>query len=893
MKHRLVKTRPTKWRRLLWTAGAAGLVAAASVGPITHQGAGADIVVAYSSTKNLTRTFVNPDSSTTDVDSRDVTVSVSATTDLHNLQPVTVSWTGAHPTGDVAGNPNDAGALNQEYPVAIFECRGTDAAGSLSPKTCWTHGSSSRFQGWNGSAYAPWMLDRYAPDSDKAPFVNKPNLTPPAGVSTCDASNEFEHWLPFVAADGKTYSYSPNPCVDLPPEDYNVESSAITIPSNATFAGSDLSGAGSTKFDMWTDEQNASLGCSAEVACSLVVIPIMGLSCDLTAVASADQAQAATDCESKGSYAPGSGQGSIPGDTAVNGALWWSASNWNQRFSIPLNFAPVDRTCTNGGGSALPMYGSELMIEATNQWAPKFCEDPSLFKFTHVQTGEPLARSALSQGSSYAALGSYSPTGGFTTPTVQAPVAISGFAISYTIDDAGGHPYTNLRLTPRLLAKLMTESYADSFAVKSGDLALSSRNPINILADPEFQAINPGLKTSAILDSAATLLQLSGNADATYALTSYLLADPEAKDWLSGTPDPWGMTINPAYLGLTLPAFSWPLLDTYVPPPNADGCPSDVPWLPIVASPVSSLVQAEQAVQFATSTSKTACSNPGAPAIPQRVAQGRQNPGFRFVIGLTSLSGAKQYGVDIAALQSSSSIADTGAQFSDASGRTFVPPSSASLGAGAKSLTLDSASETFPVSSAALRSVPDAYPGLMVVYADVPTSGLPASDAIDLSKFLLYAAGPGQKVGVGFGDLPAGGYYPMTAANGLAAMVNATVADAATVAAQTQLTAAAASAVTQDLPTYQAQNAPVSPITNTGLAGTTSPSTVSSGPARAKGATPGMIPAARSSLAGAALPVLLGAALLGGLGGAVIRFWSSRPRLRPGVGFIGKLRRSA
>ncbi len=55
----------------------------------------------------------------------------------------------------------------------------------------------------------------------------------------------------------------------------------------------------------------------------------------------------------------------------------------------------------------------------------------------------------------------------------------------------------------------------------------------------------------------------------------------------------------------------------------------------------------------------------------------------------------------------------------------------------------------------------------MVVYAAIPTRGLPKRDALDYSKLLTFAAGPGQHPGTAQGDL-APGYLPMTKANGLA-----------------------------------------------------------------------------------------------------------------------------
>ena len=80
-------------------------------------------------------------------------------------------------------------------------------------------------------------------------------------------------------------------------------------------------------------------------------------------------------------------------------------------------------------------------------------------------------------------------------------------------------------------------------------------------------------------ESEAELYALSSDSDVMYALTSYINADPEARAWLNGTPDPWGMTVNPAYQGISLPLSSWPQLDTYTPPSQStDPCWQAIVW---------------------------------------------------------------------------------------------------------------------------------------------------------------------------------------------------------------------------------------------------------------------------------------------------------------------------
>ena len=65
---------------------------------------------------------------------------------------------------------------------------------------------------------------------------------------------------------------------------------------------------------------------------------------------------------------------------------------------------------------------------------------------------------------------------------------MTGFTISYAISGSNGQPVTTLKLTPLLLAKLLTESYLATAGF--GDPALA-HNPLNITTDPEFNAAQP------------------------------------------------------------------------------------------------------------------------------------------------------------------------------------------------------------------------------------------------------------------------------------------------------------------------------------------------------------------------------------------------------------------
>ena len=160
----------------------------------------------------------------------------------------------------------------------------------------------------------------------------------------------------------------------------------------------------------------------------------------------------------------------------------------------------------------MQIYGSYLMPQATQQWTPHFCLNSKLPHAIEqvVLLGEPEAQNQLQQAVLTKQLGAGADRRGVPgsalsgTPfsrlnVVQAPTALTGFAIVFDIVNQFGKPYTTVRLDARLLAKLLTESYPADTGVQKGDTALQNPsthqpNPLNMAEDPEFQALNPGIK---------------------------------------------------------------------------------------------------------------------------------------------------------------------------------------------------------------------------------------------------------------------------------------------------------------------------------------------------------------------------------------------------------------
>jgi hypothetical protein len=771
-------------------------------------------------------------------DTRKVSLQVETTNNLRDQQGISVSWTGAHPSANISLDPNSESAFQAEYPMVLLQCRGTDSASApvseqVSPQTCWTpfYGTRSQLnnQGEDNrnidvGAFPAWRLDRYASQADRQQFANEPATTAPLCPNSHSAA---EYRLPFRAANGKLYYGSSGVnsdsfCGPPPPEAaaHADQNSAIDLPDNATFAATRADGSGSALFNIRDNQTNASLGCSSTVACTLVAIPILGISCDggaglpaadrpaATAMLPNLPQDAETECERAGNYPAGSPQvtGNPQQDYSVSGSLWWSASNWRNRISIPLQLAPPSNVCDLvSTKTPVNVYGSELLVQASTQWSARFCLDKQRSPFKHVQFSEPQARNLLAAGTIEAAFTSYSATNPYPTPTVHAPVAATGFALSYTIDDTSKHAYTKLRLTPRLLAKLLTESYPFAADLRQmyrvhdpyyGDINPLKNNPLNITFDPEFQALNPGIPASAAdVGGRAALLSIGSNSDVAHALTAYINADPEARAWLDGKPDPWGMVVNPNYRGISLPVETMPGLDSFTYPAKygaEDSCTFNVdppvPFLPLVSAPIARLVDIAQSVQYAVPGSQTRCTNARNDLTNTNYFQWtraqKQTPGFRFLIGVTSLGDARRYGLNTASLQSYST-ADAATKFTDDSGRSFVAPTDDALRQTAALMKFAQDSTGWPVPYDQLDSKAGAaaYPGLMLIYADIPTRGLPAKDAAAYAAMLKYIVDGGQQPGSGAGQLPAG-FLPLTAANGLGSLADYSLHAADLVAAQ-------------------------------------------------------------------------------------------------------------
>ena len=851
--------RPSAARRLhaaLTLAATTAVVALPMLGQLPAQAAAAEAPAPeYTATRTVVREHLEPDGTVTVADARDVTVTVDRTQSLRGRERIQVSWSGARPSAGRAVNPYGVDGMNQEYPVVVLQCRGLDdpdldPSEQISPETCWTTTYLQRYSAVS-PGLAVWRHDRFADPADRADQDGVAEW--PEECARLPGSILSQRVLPFRAASGTSYAS----CDDatIAPE------SAIdaALPAAEVAAFTNLDGTGEVQFEVRTETENESLGCSSEVPCSLVVIPIMGVSC-----MDSDAA-----CREEGDFEPGSSNFTNLGvDPAVSPRLWWTESNWRNRFSVPLTFAlPPDACDVLDPRAPVDMFGSELLNQASLQWAPAYCLRADRFKFRHNRMSESAALRLLGTGGGTAAFVSQSAASS-SVPLGYAPVAVTGFAISYVVDlpDNGGE-LGRLRLTPRLLAKLLTQSYPASNDARAHEGLRD--NPLSLNLDPEFTELNPGLSMTAE-EARATLLSLSESSDVVTAVTEYIAADEEAAQFIAGTPDPWGMVVNPSYRGMSLPRDEWPLQDTWVRPSQQE-CESQIqtPYLSLVAAPVSSLRKIAEAVLDGWPNVQTKCTRSTAND-PWKIGRvDRQGYGSRFMLGVVSLGDADRYGLRTAELRT----AGTGAA------ATFVAPSAPAMAA-----ALDAASQTgahAPFTIAQEDLSPAAYPGTMIVHVAARVSGLEITRARQVAQFIRTSTTEGQVPGPGNGELP-GGYLPIGPTGPTAPLLASAEAVAAAIEAQA---GPPTPAVSTPLPgagttTPAARPPSAGPVASAPDAG---PVTVEGLPADDTGPTPvvasGTTVSDRARAAGVALPAAAGVALAGAVGAPALWAWSTRRRL--------------
>ncbi len=157
-----------------------------------------------------------------------------------------------------------------------------------------------------------------------------------------------------------------------------------------------------------------------------------------------------------------------------------SPTNWDNRIYFPLEFQPVNQACPIGSPERR-IIGHELAVDAVTSWQPALCTDGGAL-YSYSQLPDDVARNLVIGGTSPGlalATNPIPPDQAPGHPLLSAPVGLSGLAIAFNVEDQppepdnpeapptpeqelAGQRFTSMKLTPRLVAKLLTQSYKGS-----------------------------------------------------------------------------------------------------------------------------------------------------------------------------------------------------------------------------------------------------------------------------------------------------------------------------------------------------------------------------------------------------------------------------------------------
>lgn len=492
-------------------------------------------------------------------------------------------------------------------------------------------------------------------------------------------------------------------------------------PMNTAYATTSPKGTGETYIELLTAEQDSQLGCNIGHPCSLVIVPAQGGNVFDTPADCSDHSQDL-------------------GETAIGTVAFTSlfgTCSWRDRIIVPLTFQRTPTDCPIRNPD-FKVIGSPMLARAMNSWQSALCSaaSPISIQYDSAQS-EPLARTDFQSGADDVALTTLPASGSSVHPYTYAPVAISAESIAYWIDNpTTGLPLTHLKLDPRLVLKLLTQSYnfenegCGHGVVQTKGIGCDNavdNDPETLFADPEFQQLNPHVAT--VGDGYQVPTVLSGESDMTWELTRWIAANSAAKAFADGAFDPWGEHINTDYLGMQLPTNSLSSMDPY--PPIAHR------YSPVF--PLSSVANYQvENWEPATAYSPDFYGNYDA-LMPEI-------PGNRALFAILDEGDAAAFDLPTAAIE-------------NADGK-YVTPTDASMTAALSEMYTDGNGITQTLRMNAKN--PDAYPLTMVIYAMVPTGGIGKKKAQKIAQWLDYVANQGQQSGYGVGQLPPG-YLPLTA----------------------------------------------------------------------------------------------------------------------------------
>lgn len=654
---------------------------------------------------------------------KDLQVTVSQTRDLTD-QGLLVSWKGGKPT-------SPSGAASNF--LQIMQCWAAPGATGPTQEQCqWgaPNGSVAKQTGTATSTRALMSGD----DADPDQVVDSSVTHAPFGLP---ASHLFPFWS---VGDTRRANLGWTNDPDAQPPFGSAQSNEVTYARTAE------NGEGQSIVSLQSSLNAPYLGCGnpaltkAGYSCWIVVVPRGEFN------VSGARADAHDD--------------SLPQNPQYVAGSPLSTSAWRNRIQVKLSFTPIGASC-NLGDNEIPTAGTELVAAAFASWQSSLCTQKVTLGYSQIGDGQ--ARSSLlSGGTPLSFVGTPADPSTAGDATIEyAPVATSGLVISYLIDKnysddpknpdigANGTLVTDLRLTPLLVAKLLTQSYLNDVPGYGKNSAIRKDNPFSIRKDKEFLALNPDFKYFYDNENIAPdgLIVPFGDTDAAKAVWAWLRSDSAARSFLRGEPDPWGTTINPAYLDLDLDTdttiSSFPKAD---PAMFRTGDAPDPGYGTIDLRPYSAnLADGGLRAVTANAGSKVIWDSTRVP--PQFTTSGAQVPGSRFELAITTSQAASLYGLPTASLVRDATSTDAGVTATAEAMDKQVAKRVATDVPGV--YTIDP-----------MRSAAGGYPLTVQTYAAVNVCAASTAELTAYAKLLDHAGGAGQTTGTTLGQLPPG-YAPL------------------------------------------------------------------------------------------------------------------------------------
>jgi hypothetical protein len=574
--------------------------------------------------------------------------------------------------------------------------------------------------------------------------VSWTNFTPSSGL----AYNPSNVAYPVMVTECKgTNPSSPADC-------YGAENGGVTStsgqfgPMNDSYTTTAADGTGFTDMDILTSLENQFLSCQSTSPCSLAIVPSQGGNYGVTPPNCADHS---ADFSFGTGYAVGA---------QAFGSSDFSCS-WAKRIIIPLTFAKTSAFCQLKN-AVFSATGSPMAARAMESWVAALCLGSHGLTINYTSAiAEPQALADLATGQTDIALTTRpASTQSISTGTkhyLYAPVAVTAVSVAYWFDNpVTGLPYTGINLNERLLLKILTQSYAfENDGCPPATVGTPcdggvDGNPTNLFTDKEFQGLNPPFgppgptnptpeqqPNDAYLEIPTVV---SGNTDLSWTVTNWITANAQAKAFIGGQFDPYGMHLNTGYRTLQWPNNSLVGQDSSF-------------FIQQLFNPVFPLaaVATDQVENWPPDYSDQKDQFGNYERLPPEL------PGQRALVAVVGEGDAAAFLFPSAALPNPGCVKINPQQV--LSKCSLVQPTTASMTAALQNMT-SAGDGTQQVNLGKFNK--NAYPLTMVVYAVVPTSGTSHAKAVAIAKFLDFAAGAGQHPGVQPGQLPPG-FAPLTA----------------------------------------------------------------------------------------------------------------------------------